>query len=41
MPNSDTLNGSAPAPLELSRDVARRYLEAQGRRTAGPSEKGP
>jgi enoyl-CoA hydratase/carnithine racemase len=24
-----------------SRDVARRYLEAQGRRSAGPSEKGP
>jgi len=26
MPNSHALNGSAPAPLELSRDVARRYL---------------
>ena len=26
MPTSDALNGSAPAPLELSRDVARRYL---------------
>ena len=26
MPPPDALNGSAPAPLELSRDVARRYL---------------
>ena len=26
MPNSDALNGGAPIPLELSRDVARRYL---------------
>ena len=26
MPTSDALNGERPAPLELSRDVARRYL---------------
>jgi uncharacterized protein YcaQ len=26
MPTSDALNGSAPLPIELSRDVARRYL---------------